>query len=132
MNRFHEDILAGIPAVLPEPKQYDTTVSHAPKRKEILSAEEKVLAIKNALRYFPAENHALLAEEFAQELKEYGRIYMYRLRPDYEMYARPIDEYPAKSRQAAAIMAMIQNNLDYRVAQQASAAPQTTFSRASS
>ena len=117
MNRFHEDILAGIPAVLPEPKPYDTTVSHAPKRKEILSAEEKVLAIKNALRYFPAENHALLAEEFAQELKEYGRIYMYRLRPDYEMYARPIDEYPAKSRQAAAIMAMIQNNLDYRVAQ---------------
>ena len=114
---FHEDILAGIPLVLPEPKAYDTTVSHAPKRKEILSAEEKVLAIKNALRYFPAENHALLAEEFAQELKEYGRIYMYRLRPDYEMYARPIDEYPAKSRQAAAIMAMIQNNLDYRVAQ---------------
>ena len=117
MNRFHEDILAGIPAVLPEPKPYDTTVSHAPKRKDILSAEEKVLAIKNALRYFPAENHALLAEEFAQELKDYGRIYMYRLRPDYEMYARPIDEYPAKSRQAAAIMAMIQNNLDYRVAQ---------------
>ena len=117
MNRFHEDILAGIPAVLPEPKPYDTTVSHAPKRKDILSAEEKVLAIKNALRYFPAEHHQVLAAEFAQELKEYGRIYMYRLRPDYEMYARPIDEYPAKSRQAAAIMAMIQNNLDYRVAQ---------------
>ena len=114
---FHEDILAGIPVILPEPKPYDTTVSHAPKRKEILSAEEKVLAIKNALRYFPAEHHAMLAEEFAQELKEYGRIYMYRLRPDYEMYARPIDEYPAKSKQAAAIMAMIQNNLDYRVAQ---------------
>ena len=117
MNKFHEDILAGIPAVLPEPKPYDPKINHAPKRKEILSAEEKVLAIKNALRYFPAEHHAILAEEFAQELKEYGRIYMYRFRPDYEMYARPIDEYPAKSRQAAAIMAMIQNNLDYRVAQ---------------
>ncbi len=114
---FREDILAGIPAILPEPKPYDTTINHAPKRKEILSAEEKVLAIKNALRYFPEENHEVLAAEFAQELKEYGRIYMYRLRPDYEMYARPIDEYPAKSRQAAAIMAMIQNNLDYRVAQ---------------
>ena len=117
MTKFHEDILAGIPAVLPEPKPYDATVSHAPKRKDILSAEEKVLAIKNALRYFPAEHHAELAAEFAQELKEYGRIYMYRLRPDYEMYARPIDEYPARSKQAAAIMAMIQNNLDYRVAQ---------------
>ncbi len=114
---FKEDILAGIPAVLPEPKPYDEKINHAPKRKEILSAEEKVLAIKNALRYFPEEHHATLAAEFAQELKEYGRIYMYRLRPDYEMYARPIDEYPAKSRQAAAIMAMIQNNLDYRVAQ---------------
>ena len=117
MNIFHQDILSGIPAVLPEPKPYDTTVSHAPKRKDILSAEEKVLAIKNALRYFPQEHHAILAEEFANELKEYGRIYMYRFRPDYEMYARPIDEYPAKSKQAAAIMAMIQNNLDYRVAQ---------------
>ena len=117
MNKFHEDILAGIPAVLPQPKPYDTTVNHAPKRKEILSAEEKVLAIKNALRYFPQEHHAVLAEEFAQELKDYGRIYMYRFRPDYEMYARPIGEYPARSRQAAAIMAMIQNNLDYRVAQ---------------
>ncbi len=114
---FKEDILAGIPAVLPEPKPYDEKINHAPKRKEILSAEEKVLAIKNALRYFPEEHHATLAAEFAQELKEYGRIYMYRLRPDYEMYARPIDEYPAKSRQAAAIMAMIQNNLDYSVAQ---------------
>ncbi len=114
---FKEDILAGIPAVLPEPKAYDEKINHAPKRKEILSAEEKVLAIKNALRYFPQEHHEVLAKEFALELKEYGRIYMYRLRPDYEMYARPIDEYPAKSRQAAAIMAMIQNNLDYRVAQ---------------
>ena len=117
MNRFQEDILAGIPAVLPEPKPYDPTINHAPKRKEILNSEEKVLAIRNALRYFPAEHHETLAAEFAQELKEYGRIYMYRFRPDYEMYARPIDEYPAKSRQAAAIMAMIQNNLDYRVAQ---------------
>ena len=103
--------------MLPEPKPYDPTINHAPKRKEILSAEEKVLAIKNALRYFPVEHHETLAKEFAQELKEYGRIYMYRFRPDYEMYARPIDEYPAKSKQAAAIMAMIQNNLDYRVAQ---------------
>ena len=117
MNRFQEDILAGIPAVLPEPKPYDPTINHAPKRKEILNSEEKVLAIRNALRYFPAGHHETLAAEFAQELKEYGRIYMYRFRPDYEMYARPIDEYPAKSRQAAAIMAMIQNNLDYRVAQ---------------
>ena len=117
MNTFHEDILAGIPAVLPEPKPYDPSINHAPKRKEILNAEEKVLAIKNALRYFPQEHHATLAKEFAQELKNYGRIYMYRFRPDYQMYARPIDEYPAKSKQAAAIMAMIQNNLDYRVAQ---------------
>ena len=117
MNRFQEDILAGIPAILPEPKAYDTSVNHAPKRKEILSADEKVLAIKNALRYFPQEHHEVLAAEFAQELQDYGRIYMYRFRPDYEMYARHIDEYPAKSRQAAAIMAMIQNNLDYRVAQ---------------
>ena len=114
---FQEDILTGIPAILPEPKPYDQSINHAPKRKDILSAEEKVLAIKNALRYFPKEHHKVLAEEFAQELKEYGRIYMYRFRPDYEMYARPIEEYPAKSTQAAAIMAMIQNNLDYRVAQ---------------
>ena len=114
---FREDILTGIPSVLPQPKPYDPVINHAPKRKEILSDEEKVLAIRNALRYFPAEHHEVLAKEFAQELKEYGRIYMYRFRPDYEMYARPIDEYPAKSRQAAAIMAMIQNNLDYRVAQ---------------
>ena len=86
--KFHEDILAGIPAVLPEPKPYDTTINHAPKRKDILSAEEKVLAIRNALRYFPQEHHEVLAKEFAQELKDYGRIYMYRFRPDYEMYAR--------------------------------------------
>ena len=117
MNDFQKEILAGIPDVLPVPKPYDPTINHAPKRKDILSEEEKVLAIRNALRYFPAKHHAVLAKEFAEELKTYGRIYMYRFRPDYPMYARPIDEYPAKSRQAAAIMAMIQNNLDPRVAQ---------------
>ncbi len=114
---FQEDILAGIPDILPEPRPYDTTVSHAPRRKDILTPEEKVLALKNALRYFPQKHHAVLAPEFAQELETYGRIYMYRFRPTYEMYARPIDAYPAKCRQAAAIMAMIQNNLDPRVAQ---------------
>ena len=115
---FQEEILAGIPAnKLPEAKPYDKEINHAPKRKDILSAEEKVLALKNALRYFPEALHAQLAPEFAQELKDYGRIYMYRYRPSYKIYARPIDEYPAKSRQAAAIMAMIQNNLDERVAQ---------------
>ena len=118
MDKFQEEILAGIPQDrLPEPKPYDKTINHAPKRKDILTAEEKVLALKNALRYFPAKFHAELAPEFAQELKDYGRIYMYRFRPYYDMYARPIDEYPCRSRQAAAIMAMIQNNLDPRVAQ---------------
>ena len=117
MNKFQEAILAGIPDELPAPRPYDPAVNHAPRRKEILSDEEKVLALKNALRYFPARHHAVLAAEFAQELETFGRIYMYRFRPEYEMYARPIDEYPAKSRQAAAIMAMIQNNLDPRVAQ---------------
>lgn len=118
MDNFQEEILAGIPQDrLPEPKPYDKTINHAPKRKDILTAEEKVLALKNALRYFPAKFHAELAPEFAQELKDYGRIYMYRFRPSYDMYARPIDEYPCRSRQAAAIMAMIQNNLDPRVAQ---------------
>ena len=117
MNAFQEDILAGIPDILPEPRPYDTTVSHAPRRKDILSHEEKVLALKNALRYFPPKHHAVLAPEFAHELETYGRIYMYRLRPTYEMYARPINEYPARCKQAAAIMAMIQNNLDPRVAQ---------------
>ena len=114
---FSEEILQGIPVELPEPKPYDPSINHAPKRKDILSDKEKVLAIKNALRYFPERHHNLLAKEFAEELHKYGRIYMYRFRPSYEMYARPIDEYPAKSRQAAAIMAMIQNNLDPRVAQ---------------
>ena len=118
MDSFKEEILAGIPQDrLPDPKPYDRTISHAPKRKDILTAEEKVLALKNALRYFPAKFHAQLAPEFAQELKDYGRIYMYRFRPSYDIYARPIDDYPCRSRQAAAIMAMIQNNLDPRVAQ---------------
>ena len=117
MNAFQEEILRGIGDVLPEKKAYDPAVNHAPKRKDILTEEEKVLALKNALRYFPQKFHATLAPEFAEELRTYGRIYMYRFRPTYDMYARPIDEYPAKSRQAAAIMAMIQNNLDPRVAQ---------------
>ncbi len=116
-EEFRKAILEGIPEELPAPKPYDKAINHAPKRKDILTEKEKALALKNALRYFPEKHHAVLAKEFASELKEYGRIYMYRFRPDYEMYARHIDEYPAKSRQAAAIMAMIQNNLDYRVAQ---------------
>lgn len=117
MNTFQEEIRAGIPAVLPKAKTYDAEINHAPKRKDILTPEEKKLALRNALRYFPKELHEQLAPEFAEELRKYGRIYMYRYRPDYEMYARPIDEYPARSRQAAAIMLMIQNNLDPRVAQ---------------
>ena len=116
-ERFKEEILAGIPAELPDTKPYDKDINHAPKRKDILKPEEKVLSLKNALRYFPKELHAALAPEFAKELEDYGRIYMYRYRPSYKIYARPIDEYPAQSRQAAAIMAMIQNNLDERVAQ---------------
>ena len=116
-EEFQNDIRAGIPDRLPAAKPYDKQVNHAPRRKEILTEEERVLALKNALRYFPAKHHAALAKEFAEELRRYGRIYMYRLRPDYEMYARPIDEYPARCRQAAAIMLMIQNNLDPRVAQ---------------
>ena len=116
-KEFRQAISAGIPATPPAPKAYDTTVNHAPRRKKILSPEEEKLALRNALRYFPAEQHALLAPEFAEELRTYGRIYMYRYRPDYAMYARPIDEYPARSRQAAAIMMMIQNNLDPAVSQ---------------
>ncbi len=114
---FQQEIRAGIPTVLPAAKPYDKQINHAPKRKDLLTDEEKVLAIKNALRYFPTEHHALLAKEFAEELRKYGRIYMYRLRPDYEIYARPIDAYPCRCRQAAAIMMMIQNNLDKAVAQ---------------
>ncbi len=117
INEFQRDIMEGIPSEIPDIKPYDPDVSHAPKRKDILTKEEKKLALRNALRYFDPSQHALLASEFARELQQYGRIYMYRYRPDYEMYARPIDEYPAKSRQAAAIMLMIQNNLDPAVAQ---------------
>ncbi len=114
---FKEQIQQGIPSVFPQPQAYDTTVNHAPKRKDILSPDEKKLALKNALRYFEPKDHAELAVEFLNELNTYGRIYMYRLRPDYKMYARPIEEYPGKSEQAKAIMLMIQNNLDYAVAQ---------------
>ena len=114
---FQEQIQQGIPSVLPQPKPYETTINHAPKRKEILSDEEKKLAVRNALRYFEPKDHAVLAKEFLEELNTYGRIYMYRLRPDYKMYARPISEYPGKCEQAKAIMLMIQNNLDYAVAQ---------------
>ncbi len=117
MTAFQESILAGIPNEIPQKKEYDTNINHAPKRKDILSADEKKLALKNALRYFPKEQHALLASEFLEELKTYGRIYMYRYRPDYEMKARNIEEYPGKTIQAKAIMLMIQNNLDYSVAQ---------------
>lgn len=114
---FQLAILNGIPDELPQPKAYDTSVNHAPFRKKILSVEEKKLALRNALRYFPKKHHQVLVTEFEQELEQYGRIYMYRFRPDYAMYARPIDEYPGKSQQAKAIMLMIQNNLDPRVAQ---------------
>ena len=114
---FQEQIQQGIPSVLPKPKQYETDINHAPKRKEILSVEEKKLALRNALRYFEPQYHAELIKEFAEELQTYGRIYMYRFRPDYKMHARPITEYPGKCEQAKAIMLMIQNNLDYAVAQ---------------
>ena len=114
---FQDQILEGIPDILPTVKPYDLSINHAPKRKDILTFEEKKLALQNALRYFDKKHHAELITEFKNELDTYGRIYMYRLRPDYKMYARPIDEYPAKSKHAAAIMLMIQNNLDYAVAQ---------------
>ncbi|HEX8268292.1 MAG TPA: urocanate hydratase [Flavobacterium sp.] len=114
---FQEQIQEGIPNQLPAPKPYDTAINHAPKRKEILLPDEKKLALRNALRYFDPKDHAVLAKEFLIELNTYGRIYMYRLRPDYEMKARPISEYPGKTEQAKAIMLMIQNNLDYAVAQ---------------
>jgi urocanate hydratase len=114
---FQEQILQGIPSVLPNPKPYEVEINHAPKRKEILSDDEKKLALKNALRYFEPKHHAELLPEFKSELETYGRIYMYRLRPDYRMFARPISEYPGKCEQVKAIMLMIQNNLDYAVAQ---------------
>lgn len=117
IDLFQASIREGIPAELPAARSLDLSVSHAPKRKDILSTEEKKLALKNALRYFPKEQHAVLAPEFAAELKEHGRIYMYRFRPSEPMHARPIDHYPAKCKQAAAIMLMIQNNLDPAVAQ---------------
>lgn len=117
MTDFQKQITQGIPNELPLLKKYDSSINHAPKRKDILSLPEKKLAIQNALRYFDNKHHAVLAKEFAQELKEYGRIYMYRFRPDYKQYARPINEYPVKTPQAAAIMHMIQNNLNYEVAQ---------------
>ncbi|MFE3847958.1 urocanate hydratase [Flavobacterium sp. LB3P45] len=114
---FQEEIKQGIPTILPQPKPYEADINHAPKRKEILSAEEKKLALRNALRYFEPKHHAELIKEFSEELETYGRIYMYRFRPEYEMCARPINEYPGKCEQAKAIMLMIQNNLDYAVAQ---------------
>ena len=114
---FKKAIEQGIPDYLPEPKPYDSSINHAPKRKDILTPQQKQLALRNALRYFPQHLHAALAPEFAEELRRYGRIYMYRYRPDYELKARPIDDYPHRSRQAAAIMLMIQNNLDPQVAQ---------------
>lgn len=116
-RHFKKAILEGIPSEIPAAKPYDEKVSHAPIRKDILNKNEKKLALQNALRYFPKAQHTELAPEFAEELKKYGRIYMYRYRPDYDMYARPITEYPAKSQQAASIMLMIQNNLDPAVAQ---------------
>ncbi|MBO7139300.1 MAG: urocanate hydratase [Prevotella sp.] len=116
-EEFIKDIRQGIPETLPEAQAYDPNVNHAPKRKDILTPNEKRLALRNALRYFPKHLHKVLATEFAEELRQYGRIYMYRYRPTYEIYARPIDDYPHRSTQAAAIMMMIQNNLDPRVAQ---------------
>ena len=117
ISDFQAEIKSGIPSVLPQAKPYNSAINHAPKRKDILSKTEKKLALKNALRYFPKEQHSELAKEFAEELETYGRIYMYRLRPDGEIKARSIDDYPGKSQQAKAIMLMIQNNLDYAVAQ---------------
>ncbi|MFM7667141.1 MAG: urocanate hydratase [Bacteroidota bacterium] len=117
LEAFQQDILQGIPPQIPPKKEFDLEVNHAPKRKDILTKEEKKLALKNALRYFPKDQHEELAADFLEELNKYGRIYMYRYRPEYKMYARPISEYPGKSEQAKAIMLMIQNNLDYAVAQ---------------
>ncbi|SMO90096.1 urocanate hydratase [Saccharicrinis carchari] len=117
INHFKSTILAGIPSELPPESEYDCTVNHAPVRKDILTEEEKKLALKNALRYFPSHHHKTLAPEFLKELRDYGRIYMYRFRPHYRMKARHIDDFPHKSKQAAAIMLMICNNLDYDVAQ---------------
>ena len=117
MTDIKQAILAGIPTELPPKKEYDTTVSHAPKRKDILTTDEKKLSIKNALRYFPENLHSVLAQEFADELKEYGRIYMLRYRPDYEIKSRHFEDFPHKSKQAAGIMMMMSNNLDDSIAQ---------------
>ena len=114
---FKKEIIQGIPSELPSRQRFDNNVNHAPIRECVLSHEEKKLSLKNALRYFDQKFHKELIEEFSFELKKYGRIYMYRFRPEYEMYARPIADYPHKSKEAAAIMLMIQNNLDKRVAQ---------------
>ncbi|HSA04559.1 MAG TPA: urocanate hydratase [Tenuifilaceae bacterium] len=116
-EEFQKQILQGIPSEIPSAKSWDNSVNHAPKRKKILTVEEKKLALKNALRYFPPKQHAVLAEDFAKELEEFGRIYMYRYRPDYKIYARNIYDFPHKSIQAASIMLMLSNNLDYAVAQ---------------
>ena len=117
INEFQKLVIQGIPEELPEPKIWDKDVNHAPKRKDILTKEEKILAIKNALRYFPVKHHKILAEEFAYELQTFGRIYMHRFRPDYKITARSLDQFPHKSKQAAAIMLMLSNNLDHAVAQ---------------
>ena len=117
LEAFRKELLEGIPSVLPAKQEYDVNLNHAPKRKEILNTEEKKLALKNALRYFPVEQHVILAPEFAEEMKNYGRIYMLRFKPKHEIYARNISDYPGKSLQAKAIMLMIQNNLDHAIAQ---------------
>ena len=117
LTDIQRDIQQGIPSSIPPKKTFDSSVNHAPKRKKILSDEERKLALRNALRYFPKEQHEELVQDFAEELDTYGRIYMYRYRPDYPLYARDIKEYPGKCDQAKAIMMMIQNNLDYAVAQ---------------
>ncbi|MGD9930628.1 MAG: urocanate hydratase [Mangrovibacterium sp.] len=116
-EEFQLQLQEGIPTVLPEPQHYAPHINHAPRRKDVLSVDEKKQALRNALRYFPADQHAILAPEFLEELKTHGHIYMHRFRPRYEMKARPIGEYPSKSQQAASIMLMIQNNLDHAVAQ---------------
>ncbi|MFO8054669.1 MAG: urocanate hydratase, partial [Bacteroidales bacterium] len=117
LHEFQKDILTGIPDEIPEMPEFECNINRAPVRKDILNRKEKTLALKNALRYFPQKHHAVLAPEFAEELKTYGRIYMYRYRPHYKISSRTIDEFPHTSRQAAAIMLMIANNLDNAIAQ---------------
>ena len=117
LKEFKNEIMEGIPGELPTKAEYNLNLNHAPKRKEILTNDEKKLALKNALRYFPKELHSVLAPEFAEEMELYGRIYMLRYKPKHKIYARNINDYPGKSLQAKAIMLMIQNNLDHAVAQ---------------